>query len=202
MKQEEKDMQEIYRKITVELHDYCNEELVELFQTTQQEVYFKELMVRNSGIIRSIAISYSIDSYFDLDDLMSIGYEELWRATKYYKNGKGAKFTTFFSKFVRQKYNRLYDSANKVKRKTDEPVLSYDNLEDINKERGEADDYSHLFISEFFKGLTGVTKEVAELLSRGFSKGDIAKALECTPATVSYYVKRIQTAYTAYAGEM
>lgn len=40
-------MQEKYRIFTVELHDYSNEELAELFQSTQAEECLVELMQKN-----------------------------------------------------------------------------------------------------------------------------------------------------------
>lgn len=194
-------MQEKYRIFTVELHNYTNEELVEFFQSTQKEEYFKELMVRNSGIIRIIASSYSIPNY-DIDDLMEIGYIALWDATKYYDKARGCTFCTALKGFVRQKLNNLYNEAYRKKRGAREQVISWDKLEEINKEYYSYDDHSDLYIADFLKMLTGTARKVAELLINGTSKGDIAKALSCTPATVSYYIKRIQIAYISYAGEV
>ncbi len=194
-------MQENYRYFTVELHDYTNEELVEIFQSTQKEAYLKELMVRNKGIIWNIASTYRIPVY-DMEDLMEIGYIALWEATKNYDKSRGYAFTSALKGFVRQQYNRLYDEAYRKKRGGGEISASWDELEEINKERYSYDDHSDLYVADFLKALTGTAKQVAELLLDGVSKGDIAKALSCTPATVSYYVKRIQIAYTAYAGEV
>ncbi len=194
-------MQEKYRIFIVELHSYSNEELVELFQSTQKEEYLKELMVRNSGIIRTIAGSYSIPVY-DMEDLMEIGYIALWEATKHFDKARGYTFTSALKGFVRQQYNRLYNEAYREKRGGGEISASWDELEEINKERYSYDDHSDLYVADFLKALTGTAKQVAELLLDGVSKGDIAKALGCTGATVSYYVKRIQIAYTAYAGEV
>ncbi|GEM_PF-7050844 len=193
-------MKENYNIFTVELQDYTNEELVELFQTTQREEYLKELMGKNGGIIRNIAITYSIDDgLLTMEDLLSIGYEALWKATKYYKAEKGAKFSTVLGAFVRQSYNRIYDHCNRVKRTTTEPLLSYDELEDINKEHYSNDDYSSLYLEEFMSILTGTIRQVAELLLSGLSKTDVARSLALTPATVSYYVKRLQMEYNGYA---
>lgn len=194
-------MQEKYRIFTVELHDYTNEELVEFFQSTQKEEYLKELMVRNSGIIRIIASSYSIPNY-DIDDLMEIGYIALWDATKHYDKARGYTFTTALKGFVRQKLNSLYNEVYRKKRGAGEQVISWDELEEINKEYYSYDDHSDLYIADFLKMLTGTARKVAELLINGTSKGDIAKLLSCTPATVSYYIKRIQIAYISYAGEV
>lgn len=194
-------MQDNYRRFTVKLHNYTNEELVEFFRSTQKEEYLKELMVRNKGIIYIIASTYSIPSY-DIEDLMEVGYIALWDATKHYDKEKGCTFTTALKGFVKQRYNTLYNEAYRLKRGKGEKPISYDELEDINQERSSCDDYSNLFIADFLKALTGTTKQVAELLLNGFSKLDIAKAVGCTPATISYHTKKIQLAYTTYAGEV
>ena len=62
-------MQEIYMEITLKLQDLSNEELVAEYQKTHNEEYLKMLMVRNKGIIYTIASSYSIEGY-NLDDLL------------------------------------------------------------------------------------------------------------------------------------
>lgn len=192
-------MQENYIRFTVELHSYSNEELVELFNATQKEDYLKELMKKNSGIIRSIASSYSIPAH-DMEDLMEVGYVALWDAVKHYDKERGYTFTSALKGFVRQQYNRLYDETHRAKRCNGESPVSLEELEEINKEHYSYDDYSNLFVEGFMKTLAGSTKKVAELLLDGVSKGDIAKVLGCTGATVSYYIKRLQKAYTEYAG--
>lgn len=194
-------MKENYTVFTVELHDYTNEELVEFFQSTQKEEYLKELMVKNKGIIYTLASSYSIPNY-DIDDLMGVGYVALWDATKHFDRSKGFVFITLLKAFVRQSYNRLYNEAYRKKRGAGEQVISWEELENIDREGFSCDDYSDLYIADFLKMLTGTARKVAELLINGTSKGDIAKLLSCTPATVSYYIKRIQIAYISYAGEV
>lgn len=195
-------MKENYRSFTVELHDYTNEELVEFFQSTQKEEYLKELMVKNRGIIHIIATTYSIPAY-DIEDLMEIGYIALWDATKYFDKSKGFTFTTLLKSFLKQEYNRLYTEAHRVKRGGNKAsVISWEELNEINKERYSYDDYSILYIADFLKVLTGTTKKVAELLLDGGTNGEIAKALSCSCATVSYHIKRIRQAYTAYMGEV
>lgn len=198
MKQEVKDMQENYRFFTVELHNYTNEELVEFFQSTQKEEYLKELMVRNRGIIYNVAVTYSIPAY-ELEDLMEVGYIALWEATKHYDRERGYAFSTALKGFVRQSYNRLYNEAYRKKRGAREQVISW---EEIDREGYSCDDYSDLYIAGFLDKLTGTTKKVAELIIEGLTKGDIAKALSCTPATINYYLKKIRVAYISYAGEM
>lgn len=194
-------MKKNYTVFTVELHDYTNEELVEFFQSTQKEEYLKELMVRNSGIIYNVAVTYSIPAH-TLEDLMEIGYIALWEATKHYDRERGFTFTTALKGFVRQSYNRLYNEAYRKKRGAREQVISWEGLEEIDREGYSCDDYSDLYIADFLKMLTGTTKKVAELIVEGLSKGDIAKALSCTPATINYYLKKIRVAYISYSGEV
>lgn len=198
MKQEVKDMQENYRRFTVELHDYTNEELAEFFQQTQNEDYLKELMAKNSGIILTIARSYHIPAY-DLEDLLSVGYEALWDATIHFESERGFAFTTFLKNCVMQKYNRLYNGAHREKRNNGADPLSYEGMEDIHKEGSKYDDYSSLYLEDFLNTLKDTARQVAELLMEGFTKSETAKAVGCTPATVNYYLKQIRKAYIAYS---
>ncbi len=194
-------MQEKYRIFTVELHDYTNEELVEFFQSTQKEEYLKELMVRNRGIIYNVAVTYSIPAY-ELEDLMEVGYIALWEATKHYDRERGYAFSTALKGFIRQSYNRLYNEAYRKKRGAGEQAVSWEALEEIDRESYSCDDFSDLYIADFLKKLAGTTKKVAELIIEGLSKGEVAKALSCTPATINYYLKKIRVAYISYAGEV
>lgn len=200
MKQEVKDMQDNYRSFTVELHDYSNEELAELFQNTNDEMYLKELMVKNSGIIIMLASGYKIPCY-DMEDLIEEGYVALWKTANNYDRSRGFTFTSFLKGCVTQAYNRLYNEAVTVKRGKGLLPTSWEELEDIHKEKPTTDDHTGLEVAEFLESLKGTTKTVAELLVQGLSNGDIARALKCTPATVSYHFSRIKQAYTAYERE-
>lgn len=194
-------MQDNYRSFTVELHDYSNEELAELFQNTNDEMYLKELMVKNSGIIIMLASGYKIPSY-DMEDLIEEGYIALWKTANNYDRSRGFTFTTFLKACVTQAYNRLYNEAVTVKRGKGLLPTSWEDLEDIHKEKPTTDDHTGLEVAEFLESLKGTTKTVAELLVQGLSNGDIARTLKCTPATVSYHFSRIKQAYTtAYARE-
>jgi FixJ family two-component response regulator len=62
------------------------------------------------------------------------------------------------------------------------------------------EDYSYLEVKEFLDSISGTVKEVAIRLMDGMSKKEIAKALEITPATISYHVGRLQIAYTNFFG--
>lgn len=193
-------MQEKYRIFTVELHNYSNEELAELFQSTQAEECLVELMQKNKGIIYTIASSYKISGY-DMEDLMAVGYEALWRAADNFDNSKGYTFSNWIKVHLRQALNRLYTEAKRKKRWNGSEPTSFEELAEINKEKALEDDRSYLYLEEFLNTLTGSTLKVAQLLIDGFSKSDVARALGIAPASVTYHIQRIAKAYTLYSGE-
>lgn len=190
-------MQENYRTHETKLHDLSNEELVAMYQKTHDEDYLKSLMANNKGLIFILASNYSIPDH-DLEDLMEEGYIALWKVADNYDSARGCTFTTALRGYVVQAYNRLYTHAHRVKRGSGEMPLSWDELEDINKEQSYTDDHTILAIEELLGALTGATKSVAALLINGLSKGEIAKAMGITAASVSYHVKKIQKVYIAY----
>lgn len=200
MKQEVKDMQEKYRIFTVELHNYSNEELAELFQSTQAEECLVELMQKNKGIIYTIASSYKISGY-DMEDLMAVGYEALWRAADNFDNSKGYTFSNWIKVHLRQALNRLYTEAKRKKRWNGSEPTSFEELAEINRERATYDDYSGLELREFIESLSGTAKAVAQMFLDGYTNGGVAEALSITPASVSYHCKRIKAAYLAYCVE-
>lgn len=194
-------MQENYRSFTVDLHDFSNEELAELFQRTQNEDYLKELMIRNKGVICLIVRGYHITGY-DIEDLIEIGNIELWKATQSFDSSKGYTFSNWVKVYLKQALNRLYNEANRLKRGKGAEPTSYEELAEISKERATEDDYSNLYLEDFLGTLSDTTLKVAKLLLDGFTNGEIAKALGFAPATVSYHSKRIGKAYAAYSGVM
>lgn len=192
-------MQENYRTHETKLQDLSNEELVAMYQKTHNEDYLKSLMANNKGIIIILASGYSIPDY-DLEDLLEEGYIALWKVADNYDPARGCAFTTALKGYVTQAYNRLYNSAHRAKRGGGETPLSWDGLDEINKEPSYTDDLTNLMIEELLGALTGATKSVAALLISGLSKGEIAKVMGITAASVSYHVKKIQKAYIAYRG--
>lgn len=190
-------MQEIYMEITLKLQDLSNEELVAEYQKTHNEEYLKMLMVRNKGIIYTIASSYSIEGY-NLDDLFEEGFVALWKAADNFNSSRGYTFTTCLKGFVKQTYNRLYTKAHTASRGGGESSLSWEELEEIHKEQAYTDDYSSVVMAELLDELTGTTKNVAHLLISGYSKSEVADALGIAAASVTYHLKKIQKAYIAY----
>lgn len=149
---EVKDMQEIYMEITLKLQDLSNEELVAEYQKTNNEEYLKMLMVRNKGIIYTIASSYSIEGY-NLDDLFEEGFVALWKAADNFNSSRGYTFTTCLKGFVKQTYNRLYTKAHTASRGGGESSLSWEELEEIHKEQAYTDDYSSVVMEELLDRL-------------------------------------------------
>lgn len=187
-------MQEKYRVFT-------SEELVDMYQATQDEAALQELMVRNNGLIYMWIMKYRNIPHTDPEDLQEEAYIALWRAAKAYDSSKGTTFTTLLKVYVQRAFNRLYAEASRQKRYNGKEDTSYEDLEEINKEKASFDDYSRLELREFIESLSGTAKAVAQMFLDGYTNGGVAEALSITPASVSYHCKRIKAAYLAYCVE-
>ena len=86
-------MQEKYRVFT-------SEELVDMYQATQDEAALQELMVRNNGLIYMWIMKYRNIPHTDPEDLQEEAYIALWRAAKAYDSSKGTTFTTLLKVYV------------------------------------------------------------------------------------------------------
>lgn len=188
--------------------DYETEELVVMYQSTQQEEYLQEIIFRNSGLLHKWAWDYRNIPQIEQEDLIEEGYIACWRAVSKFDLQRGISFSTFLKVEVSQQYNRLYNEATRKKRFRGSEPVSYESLTEINREgtdiRNEIrfEDYSSVEVREFVEMLEDTTKKVCVMLVDGMSKSNIAKALGITPASVSYHVKRLQKAYIAFYAEV
>lgn len=187
-------MQGNYRQFTAE-------ELVQRYQATQDEALLQELITRNKGLLYGWVSSYHIPSY-DMEDLWEEAYIALWRAAEAYDPERGFTFTSCLKGYVTQSFNRLYTEKTRQKRYSGSEAVSWDSLEEINKEGGYHDDHSGLELGEFLSTLSDTAKTVATMLSEGGTKGDVAKALGIAPASVTYHLRRLQQAYSVYYAEV
>lgn len=181
--------------------NFTAEALVQEYQATQNEDILHELINRNKGVLYSWVTSYHIPNY-DLDDLWEEAYIALWGAAKAYNPERGYLFVTCVKGFVTQRFNRLYTEKTRQKRFNGSEAVSWESLEEINKEGGYHDDHSGLELSEFLNTLNDTTKTVATMLSEGFTKIDVARALGVAPASVSYHIRRLQKEYSSYYAEV
>ena len=188
-------MKEMYR-------NYKTEELVLRYQTTQDEALLQEIIVRNKGIMYLTARKYNIPNV-ELEDIIQELYVACWRAASNYDPSRGCTFSTVLGGFARRQLNRLYNSETRKKRYNGVKNMSYDELDEINKEGGseghgyftvECEDIKAVEFNEFLNSLKLSDKErvVVNMLMNGDTKGEVAKALNCTPATVAYYCNRLR----------
>lgn len=188
--------------------DYETEELVVMYQSTQQEEYLQEIIFRNSGLLHSWAWDYRNIPQIEQEDLIEEGYIACWRAVRKFDLQRGISFSTFLKVEVSQQYNRLYNEATRKKRFAGSEPVSYEGLTEINREGTDMidvlrfEDYSSVEVREFVEMLEDTTKKVCVMLVDGMSKSNIAKSLGITPASVSYHVKRLQKAYIAFCAEV
>ena len=62
------------------------------------------------------------------------------------------------------------------------------------------DDYSHLELTDYIQSLSDNQRAIVEYLINGYSKTEIARALNIKPASVTYHLKSLCKSYTIYVG--
>lgn len=188
-----------------------NEELVVLYRDSRDERYLKELITQNTGLINILVSSYlSSIPNAEMEDLVSESYIPMLRAIEDFDTSMDLKFSNLLKVYVRQHLNRLYNEATRKKRYTGSTPDSYERLAEINKEGGteldssftvELEDISSVEFMDFLRSLNLNEKEqvAVNVLMAGGTKGEVAKALKCTPATANYYFKSIRKKFV-FAG--
>lgn len=188
-----------------------NEELVKLYKESRDEAYLAELISQNTGLINILVSSYlSSIPNSELEDLVSESYIPMLKAIEDFDEKQSFSFSTLLKAYVRQHLNRLYNEATRKKRFTGSTPVSYESLVEINKEGGseldssftvELEDISSVEFMDLLRSLNLNDKEqvAVNVLMAGGTKGEVAKALKCTPATANYYFKSIRKKFV-FAG--
>jgi RNA polymerase sigma factor (sigma-70 family) len=181
-----------------------NEELVILYRDTRDERYLADLIDQNKGLMYVIVepFVHSIPNA-ELEDLIQEAYIPMLRAIDNFDEERGLTFSNLLKVYVRQHLSRIYNSETRQKRNSGTPSVSYESLVEINREGGsegdsyfsvECGDISSIEFMQFIRSLGLNEKEqvVVTVLMEGGTKGEVAKALKCTPATANYYFKQIR----------
>lgn len=188
-----------------------NEELIFLYCENENESYLQDLMEQNRGLFHILIRGYveSIPNA-EYEDLLAESHIAMLKAIKDFDFGMGIKFSSLLKAYVQQHLNRIYNDATRKKRYTGSTPVSYESLVEINKEGGdvtessftvECTDITSVEFREVLNSLNLNDKEqvAVNVLMAGGSKGDVAQALNCTPATANYYFKNIRKKFV-FAG--
>ena len=181
-----------------------NEELVVAYRTTRNERYLEELINQNKGLMYMIVepFVHSIPNS-ELEDLTSEAYIPMLNAIEDFDEERGLTFSNLLKVYVRQHLSRLYNEATRQKRYNGSTSMSYESLAEINREGGsEGDTYFTIECEDFNSvefmalisslGLNEKEQVAVNVLMAGGIKGEVAKALRCTPATANYYFKQLR----------
>ena len=187
---------------TARVHN--NEDLVKSYRESGNESILEELINNNAPLLRILVEPYlSSIPNSEYEDLIAESYIPMLKAIEDFDEARGLAFTTLLKAYVRQNLNRLYNEATRKKRYIGSAPLSYEELTEINKEGGcemdsyftvECEDVRDFEFQDLLRSLQLNEKEqvAVNILMDGGSKGDVARALNCTPATANYYFKSIK----------
>ena len=191
--------------------NYTNEQLVVLYRESGDEAFLQELITQNRGLLNILVGGYvSSIPNAEHEDLISESYIPMLRAIQDFDESLGLTFSNLLKVYVRQHLNRLYNEATRKKRYTGSTPVSYEGLVEINRDGGEVKESSFTVDCEDFRlteflelveslSLNERERVVVEVLMAGGTKGEVAKALGCTPATANYYFKSLRKKFV-FAG--
>lgn len=181
-----------------------NEELVIVYRNTRDERYLEDLIRQNKGLLYMIVepFVHTIPNA-ELEDLTSEAYIPMLRAIEEFDEARGLTFSNLLKVYVRQHLSRIYNTETRQKRYNGSVNVSYESLTEINREGGsegdswftvECEDFSSVEFMDFINSLELNEKEriTVNVLMCGGTKGEVAKALKCTPATANYYFKQLR----------
>lgn len=183
---------------------FTNEALVKNYKESGNEKFLEELIKKNTPLLRLLVEPYlATIPNSEYEDLIAESYIPMLKAIDDFDETRGLAFTTLLKAYVRQNLNRLYNEATRKKRYIGSAPVSYEALAEINKDGGsEIDNYFTIECEEirdfeFLDTLRSLhlneKEQVAvNILMDGGTKGDVARALKCTPATANYYFKSIR----------
>ena len=183
---------------------FTNEELVKNYKESGNERFLEELIKQNTPLLRILVEPYlATIPNSELEDLISESYIPMLKAIEDFDESRGLAFITLLKAYVRQNLNRIYNEATRKKRYIGSDLISYDALTEINKEGGceldshfsvECEDVKNYEFQDLLRSLGLNEKEwvAVRILRAGGTKGDVAKALNCTPATANYYFNSIK----------
>lgn len=181
-----------------------NEELVVAYRTTRNERYLEELINQNKGLMYMIVepFVHSIPNS-EIEDLTSEAYIPMLNAIEDFDEERGLTFSNLLKVYVQRHLCRLYNRETRQKRYNGSTSMSYESLAEINREGGsegdsfftvECEDFNSVEFMALISSLGLNEKEqvAVNVLMAGGTKGEVAKALRCTPATANYYFKQLR----------
>ena len=165
------------------------EELAQLYNTTQDELYFNQLWYGVKAFSISISKKYVTIPY---EDKISIAMEVLFRCLPKLNSGKG-KVLTYYGNALRCEYISYIEKQKTKKAELNDSAYSLEQLkEDINYEPSKEIDFFSVddFISEH--DLDILESAVVRLLNDGYKTMEISKSLKLSLQDYKQLLTNIQ----------
>ena len=165
------------------------EELAQLYNTTQDELYFNQLWYGVKAFSISISKKYVTIPY---EDKISIAMEVLFRCLPKLNSGKG-KVLTYYGNALRCEYVSYIEKQKTKKAELNDSAYSLEQLkEDVNYEPSKEIDFFSVddFISEH--DLDILESAVVRLLNDGYKTMEISKSLKLSLQDYKQLLMNIQ----------
>lgn len=165
------------------------EELAQLYNTTQDELYFNQLWYGVKAFSISLSNKYVTIPY---EDKISIAMEVLFRCLPKLNSGKG-KVLTYYGNALRCEYISYIEKQKTKKAELNDSAYSLEQLkEDVNYEPSKEIDFFSVddFISEH--DLDILESAVVRLLNDGYKTMEISKSLKLSLQDYKQLLTNIQ----------
>lgn len=165
------------------------EELAQLYNTTQDELYFNQLWYGVKAFSISLSNKYVTIPY---EDKISIAMEVLFRCLPKLNSGKG-KVLTYYGNALRCEYISYIEKQKTKKAELNDSAYSLEQLkEDVNYEPSKEIDFFSIddFISEH--DLDILESAVVRLLNDGYKTMEISKSLKLSLQDYKQLLTNIQ----------
>lgn len=165
------------------------EELAQLYNTTQDELYFNQLWYGVKAFSISISNKYVTIPY---EDKISIAMEVLFRCLPKLNSGKG-KVLTYYGNALRCEYISYIEKQKTKKAELNDSAYSLEQLkEDVNYEPSKEIDF--FSVDDFISGhdLDILESAVVRLLNDGYKTMEISKSLKLSLQDYKQLLTNIQ----------
>lgn len=176
-----------------------DEELVELAKAGSEEAFI-ELLEATKGIRYKVARSFLNIPRSELEDLISEGALETYKAIFKFDHAKHTAFKSFLYQDLNRLYITIYDKATAQSRLGDLVAIPADQDDERDRNSGidrffsvSCEEYELIELLELLNSLplSVREREAIDLLIAGYSKPDIAVKMGVKTPAVHNYIKRV-----------
>lgn len=193
------------------LKELSNEQLVQLYKDTNNEIYFSALLENNAGLINKFVKKYVQNDclIYTFEDITSVIHMAIYQCIPKYDESQCKFITymyggirnhmaTYMRKTVRNNSNPKYIKYNSVSIHGKDPDNYKNGFADIVKYESNVFDsaedvvLANDLLSAIESKASPKQMEIIRLKLQGFTTSQIARRLECSPQAIDINIRRFK----------